>query len=613
MEAASYIILVGSTLLIASILTSFVAMRVGTPLLLIFLSVGLLAGEDGIGRIYFNDAPTAFLVGSIALAVILFESGFDTPLHSYRTAAWPALTLASAGVALTTGLVGVAAHWLLDLGWVEALLVGAVVSSTDAAAVFFLLRVGGITIRERVRSTLEIESGSNDPMAILLTVLLVELATAPEAATPAAMALAFVAQLGGGALGGLVGGALLVAFINLARLESGLNPVVSLASALFVFAATSVLGGSGFLAVYVAGLVAGNMPLRGAQGLRRFHSGLTWLSQIIMFVMLGLLATPRTFGEVAAAAVALAFVLTLVARPLAVWLCLLPFRFTANETTFIAWVGLRGAVSILLALVPILGGLPNGQDIFNTAFLVVIVSLLVQGWNIRPMARWLRLIVPPRTGPVERVELELPGDAEHELVAYTVHPASAVARGQRLPRWARPSLVIREGRVVPLHKARPLHAADRVYLFIAPDRVALLDKLFGGARPLDQDDRDFYGDLVLNPDVTVGQLAELYGLPLSLANAERPLRALFDAEFGGAYELGDRIRMGGVELIVRDIEDGALTSVGLALEPGPTSRPRVALFDRPRVLLDHLRDRWRRAAFRRWERRERRRERAGRD
>ncbi|WP_051340225.1 potassium/proton antiporter [Azospirillum halopraeferens] len=608
MEAASYFILVGSTLLIASILTSYVAMRVGTPLLLIFLAVGLLAGEDGIGRIYFSDAPMAFLIGSIALAVILFESGFDTPIHSYRTAAWPALTLATVGVALTTGIVGVAAHWLLGLGWVEALLVGAVVSSTDAAAVFFLLRVGGITIRERVRSTLEIESGSNDPMAILLTVMLVELATTPEAGTPTGIALMFATQLGGGALGGIIGGALLVAFINMARLESGLNPVVSLTFALFVFAATNVLGGSGFLAVYVAGLVAGNLPLRGAQGLRRFHSGLTWLSQIVMFVMLGLLATPRTFGEVALAAVALAVVLMLVARPLAVWLCLLPFRFTTNETTFIGWVGLRGAVSILLALVPILGGLPNGQEIFNTAFLVVIVSLVVQGWTIRPMARWLRLIVPPRTAPVERVELELPGEAEHELVAYTVHPACAVARGQRLPRWARPSLVIREGRVVPLHKARPLQPGDRVYLFIAPDRLALLDKLFGGTRPLTQDDRDFYGDLVLLPDVTVGQLAELYGLPLSLTNAERTLRDLFDAEFSGAFEPGDRIRMGGVELIVRDVEDGALTSVGLALEPAvPRHRlvgPRTA-FAR---LHERLRDRWRRAAFRRWERREKRRQ-----
>jgi len=607
MEAASTIILIGSVLLLASIMTSYVAIRFGTPLLLIFLAIGLLAGEDGIGGIPFDDAPTAFLIGSVALAVILFESGFDTRLQSYRTAAWPALSLATIGVGVSTGTIGAAAHYLLDLPWIEAMLVGAAISSTDAAAVFLLLRIGGITIRERVRSTLEIESGSNDPMAILLTILLVEAATSTSGLTPAHVALEFVWELGGGALAGLLGGVVLVAVLNGMRVDPGLNPVVSLAFALFVFGGTSVLGGSGFLAVYVAGLVAGNVKLRGAQGLRRFHNGLTWLGQIVMFVMLGLLATPREFVDILIPAVILAFLLILVARPLAVWLCLLPFRFTANETTFVAWVGLRGAVSILLALVPTLGGLPNGQTIFNTAFIVVIVSLIVQGWTIRPMARWLGLIVPPRTGPVDRVELELPGEVEHELVAYRVHPKSAVARGQSLPRWARPSLVIRDGLVVPLHKARPIQANDHVYMFIAPHRLPLLDKLMGGVRPLDPADREFYGDLVLNPAITVEQLAEMYGLPMAVANASRTLREKFHLEFPNGFELGDRLRMGGVELIVRDLdEEGEIASVGLALEPGKASQPRVALFLRPRQVAKAIGNWWGRQSFRRWQRRQRR-------
>ncbi|WP_448187675.1 potassium/proton antiporter [Azospirillum sp. sgz301742] len=606
MEESSSIILIGSTLLIASILTSVVALRFGTPLLLIFLGVGLLAGQDGIGGIPFNDAPGTFLIGSVALAVILFESGFDTRLQSYRTAAWPALTLATLGVGVTTGVIGVAAHYLLALPWFEALLLGAVVSSTDAAAVFLLLRVGGITIRDRVRSTLEIESGSNDPMAILLTIVLVEAAQLGHL-DPAAMALEFLREMGGGVLGGLVGGVLLVTLINSARLESGLNLVVSLAIALFVFGGTAALGGSGFLAVYVAGLVAGNVHLRGAQNLRRFHSGLTWLSQIVMFVMLGLLATPSAFKEIAIPAVALAFLLILAARPLAVWLCLLPFRFTANETTFVGWVGLRGAVSMLLALVPIMGDLPGGQTIFNTAFIVVIVSLLVQGWTIGPMARWLRLIVPPRTGPVERVELELPGEIGHELVAYTVHPKSAVARGQPLPRWARPSLVVRDGSVVPLHKARPIRAGDRVYMFIAPNRLALLDKLMGGTRPLDQSDREFYGDLVLSPDATVEQIAEMYGLPLALQNATRSLRALFHHEYPKGFELGDRLRMGGIELIVRDLDDeGEIASVGLDLDPVPTNKTRLPLLLRPGQIRERMETWWSRTAFRRWQQRQRR-------
>ncbi|PWC37582.1 potassium/proton antiporter [Azospirillum sp. TSO35-2] len=606
MEAVSYIILIGSTLLIASVLTSYLALRVGAPLLLIFLGIGLLAGEDGIGKISFNDPESAFLIGSMALAVILFESGFDTKLSSYKAAAWPAMTLATLGVAITTGVVGAGAHFLMDLNWVEALLVGAACSSTDAAAVFFLLRVGGITLRDRVRSTLEIESGSNDPVAIMVTILLVEAAThglASPMAIVGELALAFAL----GAVMGLIGGWLLVAFINKANFEAGLNPVVTLTFALFIFAATNVLGGSGYLAVYAAGLYAGNVKLRGALELRRFHSGLTWLSQIVMFVMLGLLATPREFAGIALPALAVAVLLILVARPLAVWICLLPFRFSVRETSFIAWVGLRGAVSLLLALVPVLGGLDNGQVIFNTAFIVVVVSLLVQGWTIGSMARALELIVPPRRGPVERVELELPGNADQELVAYTVHAKSPAARGQRMPRWARPSLVIRSGAVVPLHKAKPLQPGDHVYLFTPQHRLPLIDKLYGGSRALDQNDREFYGDLALSPDATVEQIAEMYGLPLSLANAKLTLRDLLRNEFAGACELGDRVRMGGVELIVRDMDDHGITSVGMALEPARPASRRRSVKQRVGDLGVRLRGWWNQQSFQRWKRRELRR------
>ncbi|MBP2303120.1 potassium/proton antiporter [Azospirillum picis] len=606
MEAVSYIILIGSSLLIASVLTSYLALRVGAPLLLIFLGIGLLAGEDGIGGISFNDPQAAFLIGSMALAVILFESGFDTKLASYKAAAGPALSLATLGVTVTTGVVGLGAHSLLGLGWVEALLVGAACSSTDAAAVFFLLRVGGITLRDRVRSTLEIESGSNDPVAIMLTILLVE-AAGHGFASPVAIVSELVLAFALGGVMGLAGGWLLVAFINKARFEAGLNPVVTLTFALFVFAATNMLGGSGYLAVYVAGLYAGNVKLRGALELRRFHAGLTWLSQIVMFVMLGLFATPRAFVGMALPALGIAVLLVLVARPLAVWLCLLPFRFSVRETSFIAWVGLRGAVSLLLALVPVLGGLEHGQLIFNTAFIVVVVSLLVQGWTIGAMARVLDLIVPPRRGPVERVELELPGNADQELVAYTVHGKSPAARGQRLPRWARPSLVIRAGAVVPLHKAKPLQTGDHVYLFTPQHRLPLIDRLYGGSRALDQNDREFYGDLALSPDATVEQIAEMYGLPLSLANARLPLRDLLRNEFGGAPELGDRVRMGGVELIVRDMDDDGITSVGLALEPARVTQPRRPLYRRLDAIGGLLRDWWRHRSFQRWKRREKQR------
>lgn len=605
MDPINSLIFIGSILLIVSIFTSLIAFRFGAPLLLIFLGVGLLAGEDGVG-ILFNDASTAYLIGSVALALILFESGFDTRLHSFRSAAGPALALATVGVVITTGVVGAAAHYLLRIGWMEAFLLGAIVSSTDAAAVFFLLRVGGITVRERVRSTLEIESGSNDPMAIFLTIALAEMVHAGAAGPSWHLLLDFVWQMGGGAVCGLGGGALIVLAINRSRLEADLYPLVSLSLALFIFAGTSMLGASGFLAVYLAGLTAGNTQLRGTLSLRRFHNGLTWLAQIVMFVMLGLLAAPSQFPALFPAAVGLTLVLSLVARPAAIWLCLLPFRFTASETTFIAWVGLRGAVSILLAIVPILNDLPNGSTYFNIAFLMVVVSLLVQGWTLRPLAHRLGLIVPPRTGTVERVELELPGEVNYELLAYTIQPDSPVARGQPLPRWARPSLIIRHGRVPSVRSSRQLQAGDQVYLFASPSRVVLLDKLFAGSRRLAEDDREFYGDLVLKPDIAVATVAEMYGLPLALSHADRSLHELFEHEFHGAYEVGDRLRMGSVELIVRDVNpDGAINAIGLALEP-PTRRPAMAVMPRPEALLQAARRWWGRRAFRRWQKRQRR-------
>lgn len=599
MEASSTVILIGSGLLVVSILTSVAAMRIGAPLLLIFLGVGLLAGEDGLAGIKFSDAETAYLIGSAALAVILFESGFDTRIQSYRAAAWPALTLATLGVLITAGLAGTAARYLLGLSWLEGLLLGALVSSTDAAAVFFLLRVGGITIRDRVRSALEIESGANDPMAILLTIVLVEMLRHGGGGTGGGewldVAILFGRQLLLGGLFGAIGGVLLVAAINMARLDNALNPVVSLAFALFIFAGTNMLEGSGFLAVYIAGLVAGNSELRGAQWLRRFHAGLTWLSQIVMFVMLGLFATPHTFRDILSPALVLAAVLIVIARPVAAWVCLLPFRYNANETTFIAWVGLRGAVSLLLALVPILGDLPHGTAMFNVAFVVVVTSLVVQGWTIRPMAHWLGLIIPPRTGPVERVELELPDEIDHELVTYTVHPKSPVGRGQKLPRWARPALVLRGGKVTPLHRALPLQPHDHVYVFIPRHRLGLYDKLFAASRPLAQDDREFFGDLALSPRITMMQLAEMYGLPLALPKAGRTLAELFEQEFSGAAEPGDRIRFGAVELILRERDDkGAILSIGMALEPSRAAQAKLPLLAGPQVWVAALRDRWRR-------------------
>jgi cell volume regulation protein A len=565
-------ILVSSGLVVAAAFTTLIAFRFGAPLLLIFLCVGLIAGEDGLG-LEFDDARLAYFLGSLALAIILFDSGFGTKFSAFRSAAAPAIVMATLGVILTMAILGLAVKLVFGFSWAESFLLGAIVSSTDAAAVFFLLRVGGIHLRDHVRSTLEIESGSNDPMAIFLTVTLIAIIGAGSSAEGTVMAfgVGFFREMVLGIVFGLGGGYLIVRIVNRLDLETGLTPVLVLAIALVLFGITGALHGSGFLAVYVAGIYCGNQTLRSALALRRFQDGMTWFAQIAMFLVFGLLATPSEFRFIAFEGVLLALFLIFVARPVAIWLCLLPFRFAHDETAFIAWVGLRGAVSLLLAIMPLAEGLPNGQLIFNTAFIVVLVSLLVQGWTVKPMARQLSLIIPPDIGPIEKVELDLPGTAHHELISYRVVPDSPVARGERIPRWARPSLVIRDGRSMRPQYAGRIVAGDLVYLFTAPRNTRLLDRLFASPAHLADDDKDFFGEFVLDARQPLGELAQAYGFPVPDA-PDRPISAYLLDRLGGRAEIGDRVAIGPVELIVRELDDtGGVRTAGLALSPAPTA------------------------------------------
>ncbi len=571
LDPFSITILAAAGLTILSVMTSLISFRVGAPLLLVFLLIGLAAGEDGIGGIDFHNAAAAYLVGSIALAVILFDSGFGTRLTTLRLAAGPAVVLATVGVLMTAALVAVPAHFLLGFSVMEALLLGAIISSTDAAAVFFLLRIGGVEIRKRVRATLEVESGSNDPMAIFLTITLVEAIAAGHtdlAVVSGDMIAAFVTQMGLGGLAGLAGGFLISTTLNKLRLEAGLTPIIVHAASLALFAATALGGGSGFLAVYIAGLVVGNRRTVGMLSLRRFQDGLTWLAQITMFLMLGLLATPSEFPSILLPAVVIAVFLTLLARPAVVALCLIPFGYTMREIGFIAWVGLRGAVSILLAILPVLGGLEMGQALFNMAFLIVLTSLLIQGWTIGPMARRLRLTVPPRIGPVDKVELELPGSANHELVVYRLAPNCPVARGERLPRWARPSLIVRDGRSMRLHDAGKVRAGDFVYIFAVPRMIPLLDRLFATPAALDDDDLEFFGQFSVDPKRPLGDIARIYDLTISEDLAGLPLGDYLRKRLGGLPTRGDRVTLGAVDLIIQETGDNAtIEKVGLAILP----------------------------------------------
>ena len=567
MEFSHTIILVTAGLVLISILSSVLSYRLGAPLLLVFLFVGLLAGEDGIGGIDFDHAGLAYLIGSLALAVILFDSGFATPISSFRLAAAPALTLATLGVVMTSGLIGAFAHYLLPLSWPESLLLGAAIGSTDAAAVFFLLRTGGIRIRERVRAILEIESGSNDPAAIFLTLTCLQVATlvrSPEE-LGSTLLLDLVRQFGLGALIGLSGGWLTTRLINAFTIDTALYALVALSAALCIFEGTNLLGGSGFLAVYLAGLYAGNRPLKSKYSLRRFQAASTWLAQILMFLTLGLFATPSQFPQVLMPALLLAVVLTLLARPLSVLVCLAPYRLPWREQLFVSWIGLRGAVAILLAILPVMAGMTNAHIIFNTVFLIVLFSLLIQGWTIGPVARKLRLIETESQGLIDRIELELPGRSQHDLVGYRLSKASPVLRGIRIPRWATPSLVVRGGESMRPHQAGELEAGDLIYLFCSERHLRLLDNIYAGKEL--SNDREYRGDFSLMPGATINSVADRYGIPVPADLHNCTLEQAFQRRLRGRVELGDRLPLGPYELIVRDISrDGDIVEVGLLID-----------------------------------------------
>jgi cell volume regulation protein A len=563
-------ILIGAGLLLVSIVASDISSRMGAPLLLVFLFLGMLAGEDGPGGIRFDDFETTYVIGTLALAVIIFDGGMRTRRETFRVALWPAISLATVGVVVTAALVGVFAAWVLKLHWLEGLLLGAIVGSTDAAAVFALLRTQGAALKSRVASTLEIESGSNDPMAIFLTVALLELLAAGQTQLDASVAVSFVKQLVIGALLGIAGGRVLVWLINRLRLITGLYPLLAAAGGILIYAVAAQLGGSGFLAIYLAGLVLGNSQVQAAQNILRVHDGLAWLSQIVMFLILGLLVTPSQLTGVAVQALALAAALMLVARPLAVLSSLVPFQFPWREQLYIGWVGLRGAVPIVLALFPMMYGLENARLYFNVAFFVVLVSLLLQGWTIAPAARWLGLEVPPPAEPVQRVTLDIPGHFEHEIMGFEARPGSLIV-GRDLAQVALPDrmqimALIRDGTPQNLHAGLRFAPGDYVYFLAQPRSIPHLSKLFDPHSVPDRlEEHRYFGDFVLNGDAIVGDLAAVYGLAVPDQDSQKSLADYLARAFHGRAVVGDRMPLGSAELVVREIEDGKITRVGLRL------------------------------------------------
>ena len=389
MEAANAMILVGASLGVLSVLAGLLSRRLGAPVLLVFLILGMLAGQDGPGGIAYGDFSSAYLVGSLALAVILFEGGLKTPVSMLRLAIWPALALAVIGVGVTAAIVGAAVAWIAAVPFAKAMLVGAAVAPTDAAAVATVLGRARVALPERITALLELESGLNDPMSIFLTVFVIHVIVQPVWATWLNGALLFAQEMVGGGLLGLGGGWLLALLLRRLSLEVPTAMVLVLAFGLTLFGLAQVLGTSGFLAIYLAGVVIGATPHRARREIGNFVEGCAWLAQIVLFLMLGLLVTPFRLVQFIPVGIVIAVVLIVVARPVATFACLLPFRFPWRESAFASWVGLRGAVPIYISFIPALGDPIRDERLFSGVFVVVVVSLVIQGWTIGPAARLL--------------------------------------------------------------------------------------------------------------------------------------------------------------------------------------------------------------------------------
>ena len=579
MQAANELLFVGALLFVAAVLVSAWAFRVGAPLLLVFLVVGMLAGEEGPGGIRFDDFRATYIVGNIALAVILFDGGLRTRVTSFALGFRPAMSLATLGVLVTAAITGAIAAWALGLSLLQGLLVGAIVGSTDAAAVFSLLRNQGIGLKQRVATVLEIESGSNDPMAIFLTVALVALLASGEAPSWQ-IGVFFVQQMGLGLVAGYAGGRLLAWGIDHIRLAEGLYPLLALAGGLFVFAATAYAGGSGFLAIYVAGIVLGNRPVHAVQDILSVHDGLAWLAQIVMFLVLGLLATPSELIAVAPAALLVAAGMIFVARPVAVWLSLLFYRAPAAEKLFISWVGLRGAVPVVLALFPLMAGLDQARLYFDVAFFVVLVSLVCQGWTITPLARRLKLELPPVFEARQRVALDIGGGKGFELVGYQVPEWSplngAGADELDLAPGERIVASFRGDRPLEPPEAARFAGSDIVYLLARSGNVDAVSRRFA-ARPLPEPllERRFFGDFALDPQARLADVCLAYGIQPPAELADLSLAEVIARRFKGIPVVGDRVTLAGIDLVVRQTDGKSIARVGLVLHPMPKNADRA--------------------------------------
>jgi potassium/hydrogen antiporter len=573
MFPVDHLILLAAILILVGIVSSKLSARLGLPVLVLFLVIGMLAGESGIGGIAFDNPAGAHALGTLALAMILFDGGLQTPTSSIKKVWKPASLLATLGVLITALITGLAAAYILGLPLLEGFLLGAIVGSTDAAAVFSLLRNAGIHINKKLKSTLEIESASNDPMAIFLTVGLLEVLV-NDMEPGAELLKLFILQMGLGGLVGLGVGWVSVKLINRIHLvASGLYPVMVAACGFLSFGISANLGGSGFLAIFLTGVFIGNHRIAFQRSTFLFHDGLAWLSQIVMFVVLGLLINPVSLLDVWLEGLLIAAVLILVARPIAVLPIMKMFGFNAREASLVAWVGLRGSVPIILAIFPLMFGLEGAELIFNVVFFVVLISATIQGTTLPIVARKLRLTEKPPAVPAASLEITALEEVDADIVEYTLsgHPRAA---GRRLSQMALPdttvvAMITRGKDVIPPRGSTELMAGDHLFVVLRPETRAFIDCVFSDAVGVVSDELPDQ-ELKLKGSTKIDDLYHSYGLLIKAEDGQTTLDSLVRDRLPSQPEMGASIHTEGMMLTVLETLGGRITTVGLSATETPS-------------------------------------------